>query len=320
MTTHIINTQGLTQSVSVDTPSFKRVFKELHDGMIAVGMVQTTDTGQLDLETLPSSGNIVQREIYGFKCYKMEDGISLPVYLKVIFRVAAGASSGRILWHISVSIGLGTNGDGTLTQATPAVELGTTAGYLNLDLGKIGLSFPSMFCMANGYLGVSFKQGIIPAAQSGPGPAAHSTLFNFFICRDSDDSGAATAEGVSLICAAPGGIDYGSMGAPPVLHRLGATGELTSTVRPFMAIGADTLTAINGKIPVFNCHTLTPAPKRLSQLMIATRPASAGSATDIISIAPVGVGDKQFAVMNAAYPADIFSGASCRCCFAMLWE
>lgn len=301
-------------------PDFSRVCKELHDQLVAAGMVATTDTGQLDFTSL-AGVVLTATTSYGFRIYRLDDGIALPVYLKIRFAAGPSLSSGnRQPWTLFLSLGLGTNGAGTLTQATAEYSVGSGGGYQNTDASKNGLPLTSLICCKAGFLGVSWKQAITAGSLSyAPSAVDAIGIGNFFICRDTDDSGALTAEGVSLVVIAPGGTSYDNYGGIPLVAHISAAGTVLASRRTCMFLGSDTLTTIEGKLPLFHLYTLTPTPRRIAQLLIAAKPVGSVS-NDELDSRSVGTAVRHFIVMNTCWPADVYAGTNTRAAIAMLWE
>lgn len=314
------NTPALSNTSAPAMPDFSRVCKELHDKLIEAGMVAATDTGQLDFAAMAAM-TLTPSTQYGYRIYQLSDGIGLPVFLKIRFASQNSIGTGnRQPWVLNISIGLGTNGAGGLTQATAEYTVGADTSYQNTDDSKAGLPLTSLICCKTGFLGVSWKQGITPVSASyAPSSADSIGIANFFICRDTDDSGAPTAEGVSLVVIAPGGTSYMNYGASPVVAHISATGTVIASRRTCMFLGGDTLTTIDGKLPLFHVYTLTPTPRRIAQLLIVAKPVgSVGN--DELDSRSVGTAERHFIAMNTCWPADVYSGTGARAAIAMLWE
>lgn len=320
MTKIVFSTPALSASSTPGMPDFSRVCKELHDNLIAAGMVATSDTGQLDfanLATLP----LIGPSSYGYRMYKLDDGIALPVYLKLRFMSGPSINSNnRQPWALGISIGIATNGAGVFTQGTAEYFIGCVDGYQNTDPSNNGLPIPSLICCKAGFLGVSWKQRITRGNVSyAPSDADSIGIGNFFICRDTNDSGENTAAGVSLIVIAPGGTSYNTFGGAPLVAHMSSVGEVIVSRRTCYFIGSDTLNTVDGKIPLFNMYTLTPAPRRIAQLLIAGKPVGSTN-NDEFDSKSVGTAVRRFIAMNSCWPGDIFNSTSARAAIAMLWE
>lgn len=139
------------------------------------------------------------------------------------------------------------------------------------------------------------------------------------MCRDTDDAGAVTAAGVSLVVIAPGGTTYESYGAAPVVAHISSAGTVLVTRRPCIAIGADAQITIGGSLPLFFMYTLTPTPRRIAQLLVVGKAAGTVGNDEFDGLS-VGTAARHFVAMNTAWPGDAYTGASCRAAIAMLWE
>lgn len=321
MTKVAFNTPALT-SGTVALPDFKRVCQELHDQLLAAGMVAASDTGQLDFDSITT---LTANTSYGYRIYQLDDGISLPVFLKI--RYASNNSysggAGRIPWSFYVSLGIATDGAGSLVNGTPECTLATnSSSYSPHRAAAIGQNLQSLICVLPGFLGVSFKQLCIePNATYAPSAAVADApgLVDFFVCRDCNDAGEPTADGVSLVVIANGGRNSANFGGPPYCAHIDASGVVVASSRVSLAIGAEQVSTVEGKVPLYNIYTMTPKPKRLAQLLCAARAVGA-SGNDETLAAAVGTEERTFLVMNPVWPADAFTGTNCRACLAMLWE
>ena len=301
----------------ITAANYREVCQELHDKLIEAGLVATADTGQLDFSSIAS---LTSSMIYGYRTYKFDDGLAFPVYLKIRFGTGGNIVGNNLVpWNLRISIGLGTNGAGGLTQATAEYLVGAV-GALYLDTSKAGLSLTSLICMTDGFLGVSWKQGAIQGSTSAPATVDGVPLASFFICRDTDDSGAPTADGVSLVVIAPGGILTDNYGGAPLVVHLRNDGDVIASSRASIAYGSDVVSTVNGKIPLFPMYTFTPAPRRLAQLLIAVRLPGSGLVNDELDSRSVGTELRHFIAMKSVWPADVFTNQSSRACIAMLWE
>ncbi|ASA16425.1 hypothetical protein MMK57_003736 [Pseudomonas aeruginosa] len=320
MTKVAFNTPALTSS-TVALPDFKRVCQELHDQLLTAGMVAASDSGQLDFDSMTT---LTTSTSYGFRIYQLDDGISLPVFLKIRFTSSSSfASSNRIPWSFYLSLGIGTDGAGNLVNGSPEYLVGcSTASYLSHRGTAIGQNLQSFICVLPGFLGVSFKQLCVePSANYGPSTAIADApgLMEFFVCRDCNDAGEPTADGVTLVVIARGGRTGSSFGEAPYCVHINAAGVIVVNDRSALALGAAQISTVDGKVPLYNIYTMTPRPKRLSQILCAAR-AIGASGNDDTMAAAVGTVERNFLVMNPVWPADVYTGNSSRACIAMLWE
>lgn len=96
----------------------------IHDALIAVGLVQTADTGQINLTTVtrPAGANTAG----GYEIFRFSDSLqaTVPVFIKIEYGTASTTASPG-LWMTS---GSGSNGAGTLTFAGPRNTATQTVG------------------------------------------------------------------------------------------------------------------------------------------------------------------------------------------------
>lgn len=88
--------------------------KQIHDGLLAVGLTQTSDTGQMSMSSLPLAVAATSYS-YGYTIYQWTDAYqsTFPLYMKLEWRNNIASTS--TTWNIWATLGSGTNGSGTLT-------------------------------------------------------------------------------------------------------------------------------------------------------------------------------------------------------------
>ena len=124
--------------------------KDIHDGLISVGLTQTSDTGQMSMTSLPvantSGGNALS---YGYNIYQFTDSYqsTFPIYIKITWYNNIGGAYGRL----GIQVGTGTNGSGTLTGKTTTAFSGDTAG----SVLAMGTNVDSFISFSNGCLNIA---------------------------------------------------------------------------------------------------------------------------------------------------------------------
>jgi hypothetical protein len=90
------------------------VFKSLHAAILAAGMVQTADTGQLDMTVAPTY-NTSSSTTYGYTIYRFNDAAqaTLPIYFKITWMNPGVSPPNFFIFQIT--IGTGSDGAGTIT-------------------------------------------------------------------------------------------------------------------------------------------------------------------------------------------------------------
>jgi hypothetical protein len=93
-------------------------FKNIHDGLLAVGLTKTADTGQLDLTTAPTVVLSSANHDYGYSIFQFTDAYqsTYPIFLKVRYTNMNAATTQPVT--VRVEIGEGTDGSGNLTGKT----------------------------------------------------------------------------------------------------------------------------------------------------------------------------------------------------------
>lgn len=142
---------GAAQTIT----TFKQWAEALHNALLAIGMVQTADTGQINfasIVTLPTADTNA-----GYGIYELNDSLSgtHPIYLKVNYSVGQSSTA-----EPGFQFGTGTNGAGTLTGV-----FGSQRSVYNA--GTTGSSTTdSIFCKVDGYLLIwMFKDMTVNEAQ-----------------------------------------------------------------------------------------------------------------------------------------------------------
>lgn len=135
--------RSLFEPASQATDAAFRAWTQHVDAMLTgpCGLVQTADTGQMDLAagTVP----VVSPQYQGYRIYRMNDALqaSAPVFLKVEYGWGGASTTTP---GIGVTIGSGTNGAGSITGAFWT----TFALYLG---GAVAAPAPWMACGGEGY-------------------------------------------------------------------------------------------------------------------------------------------------------------------------
>lgn len=182
----------------------EQFFQAFHDALIAVGLVQTSDTGQLaSFAGLPISSSLN----HGYRIYRFDDDlqVSAPIFIRVSFLLAY-INSFASFSYLDFSAGKGTNGAGALAEATPGMTSATfvtnnpsssqipnraTASYVSAGPGYLWLVLH-----ANSVFG---QQRLPTTSYPGrPEPIDHPLVF-FAICRSADHAGQPTEEGFSAL-------------------------------------------------------------------------------------------------------------------------
>lgn len=116
---------AFTQAPSVTTDAaFRAAAQQWHDALSAVGLVQTSDTGQINLTTVTKPG--AANTSAGYEIWRFADTLqaTVPVYIKIEY----GTGGGATLFGIWITTGASTDGAGTLgTIKTNRIQMQTTS-------------------------------------------------------------------------------------------------------------------------------------------------------------------------------------------------
>lgn len=156
--------------------NFRTWYGEIRTAMAAVGMVQTSDTGQVNPATMTRPGTST---FAGYEIWRFADTLqaTAPIYIKI----EMGTGSATTRPTLAITVGTGTNGAGTLTGVVSTRQV--------IDAGvPAATSWPSYFCHISGFFGFEFKHGAI----------TNAAQFAVAICRTCDSSGVATGDGCTI--------------------------------------------------------------------------------------------------------------------------
>lgn len=94
----------------------KRWVDTTHDSLIAAGLIQTDDTGQLNIAEDDEAAVSGSATTHGYRIYEINDAYSgvQPIYIKIGFRTSNSTSGGTHSGILTVQVGFGTDGSGAL--------------------------------------------------------------------------------------------------------------------------------------------------------------------------------------------------------------
>lgn len=157
--------------------TFREWGLELATRLSTVGLVQTTDTGQINWTTVNRAG---VNALAGYEVWRFDDPLqaTVPVFILIEYRTGNGANVPDLRFRV----GEGSDGSGALTgiQSTTRNIIGATAAVSDT-------AYSSYICLVDGFLGIEHKASI------------NNLTGSFFISRSCDSAGDETAEGL-LIC------------------------------------------------------------------------------------------------------------------------
>lgn len=136
-----------TFSVTLNNTS---TIKAIHNALITLGLVQTSDTGQLNLTTAPAA-NSTANYSFGYTVYRWNDDYqaTYPIFLRIDWTNYNKTDGSK---NIGITVGEGTNGAGAITGKTITSTGGSTSGsgtaataYMSLVDGSLALFIASNF-------------------------------------------------------------------------------------------------------------------------------------------------------------------------------
>lgn len=296
----------------------KKTFSDLHDALIAVGMTQTTDTGQIvDFE---SGVNVITTKnvtTHGFRVYELNDSFhtNSPIFIKVEYQSIFRTNSSKGVAHMpmfTLQIGSGSNGSGGLVNAS--------LGCASIQMDYIGLKYPELYnegtfssyvYLDDGVFWMAIGCGAIKTRETAslsvlPNyPGAGSPIACFAISRACDEAGSIILNKAALIStarlSAPLSIsDYvGFFQYAPDCHFLDLSrGQWFRSARPLARPISDMQLTFNGSTPLSRLYGYF-GDGKLTQLSgLASVPAGQISDGDVFQATLEGIKERIYTVPN----------------------
>jgi hypothetical protein len=177
-----MTTSLVTSAIQHNTDAeFRAWAKQVSDQLIAVGMVRTTDTGQIDFTTVtrPAANTYTSYEVFKFPATDPLQA-TRPIFFKIGYGTGGSLNSPGLL----IETGTGSSGAGVITGPHFLRPIGRHSP-------PDSVATPSHVCFVPA-LGALVFSGWNGSTNSQP-----RCIFFFSIQRPLDDAGASTAEGVS---------------------------------------------------------------------------------------------------------------------------
>lgn len=178
--TTVYNTSGPYSHGS--DAAFQTWITALHNLIVGCGLVQTSDTGQLDFATAARPG--ATNTMAGFRMYRFNDSLqaTAPIFIKLF--VGNGASTVGTSFGWQIAIGIATDGAGGLVAPITAGTIVATKGTATYGVGTNG----NFACHTAGAAWIAFQQkGISDGA-----------IAAFAVFRTCGDDGLPTGEGCTF--------------------------------------------------------------------------------------------------------------------------
>lgn len=154
----------------------------------SIGFLKTADTGQIDWTTVTRPGGTNTAAGYEIRVFADTLQSTKPIYVKIEY----GNGSATSYPQVWVTVGVGSNGSGTLTGITTSR---VTIGLSTIITSSV-INYPSRYCYKDGHIGLEWKRG------------STSNTFKpygyFTITRTVDNNGAWTGDGVHFVYMSTG--------------------------------------------------------------------------------------------------------------------
>lgn len=129
--------------------AFRTWGSELNTKFASVGLVQTADTGQINWTTATRAGTNADA---GFEIWRLSSS-------NLYFRINYGTGSSTATPRLSLQVGQGSNGSGTLTGQTSTLQV--AIGAANSAPASTVTNYQSLLCATANFFGLSWKIGSI---------------------------------------------------------------------------------------------------------------------------------------------------------------
>lgn len=176
-------TYTLPVSQSTDA-GFREWGSALSAGLASAGLVQTSDTGQINWTTVVRAA---PDNSAGYEIWRMDD--AMQATKPVFFKLEYGSGSSSNVPFMWLTVGSGSNGSGTITDTYLARTLIAPNGAANTGGG----GRPTYISVQPGFVGVVVNGGCLTWASN------NMSCGYFFVMRTTDDSAVPTADGLAII-------------------------------------------------------------------------------------------------------------------------
>lgn len=295
------------------TANFRVWAAEIIAQLLAVGLTQTADTGQINTATVAKPAVNTSA---GYAIFRFNDTAQAtsPVFMRIEFGTGAGTTVPRIL----ITVGTGTNGAGVINGTV----LDQVAVTNEVAPASTVTAYTSRFCYnaTMGFLGLVWKLG--------GGGTGGVSLGGFFIYRSTNAAGASTTDAIMLITnspTVPGSNGY--QGAAQALSYLTSV-AYNSAILPWPSAAWAHVpflipaTLYAGNVQVFPIFQYTPILGINASCAIALMSEIALGGT-VTGVALVGAATHTFLQVGGCFGAGNFTAQNLGSSFygvLMLWE
>lgn len=266
------------------------------------GLVQTTDTGQINWTTVTRPAASAYG---GYEVWRFDDALqgAAPVFIKIEY----GSSNNQATPAIRVTVSSGTNGAGTPTGLISAAIANYASGVLVANANIT--NFPSYAVHTAGYFALVFKIG------AGVGGL---TLFSIMVQRSVDNSGIPTPDATLFI-------GYGSSSQSTAAAPASLINYVLSSVNT--AVTGEDIGFVPSRVP---SSIITAGPQLfLHWVMLPRQQPLVGSGAYILSevatgsehdLVLVGTTPRHYLAVGNAFRRTAFHGANVATGTVILWE
>lgn len=287
MTTHSYSRSALNNTDVM----FRENIQAYSELLTAIGLIQTSDNGQINKEaaTRPAAAG----QSAGYEIFEFSDSLQevSPIFLRVEY-----LSAGNIqIFGTAVTIGQGTDGAGNLTGVT-------SQRLYSYGASPTNNSFTTFGCHTEGFAGVMSQVGSITSSSS-------AASGSFMICRSCDANGHPTADGCIVYNHNVSGFPHGQ-----ALRFSGAAGRVNASPSVDIALlPLGVSQTISGEIPVYPMWM--PLPALTAVVGAIAMPQALLGNVDTLEVAAVGVQPRTYLIALGG-----FQPRSNPLGFGMLWE
>lgn len=249
---------------------FRTWVQAVHDAVAASGMIQTTDTGQINPVTVARPTAAVT--LAGYEIWRFNDALqnTAPIYVKLSYYTGNNASGNNP--STRVQVGRGSDGAGNLTGLNTGTAI--SAPSSTSSSAATGTAMTILSCHTDGFFSLYMSSVFTtPALTGSPGI--------WMIDRFRNSSGVATAEGYNLLFISSNAATFvysvnyytssiagAYTGAPLILDQASLSGKLTQVYSvdapPKQLLGAVGLMRSDGaQFSTFTCDPFNQSQSRI---------------------------------------------------------
>lgn len=149
MTTHITN----TPISHLDDAGFRAWISEIHNSLLTVGLIQTSDAGQVNFATATRPATSSVYNVYSIYRFNDSQQSNCPIFIKFYFMTQTTNTA-----RINIEIGNGTDGSGNILNSNVfqgiQITKQVTSNTENSTVNRL-----SYFSHSDGFFAMSIKNG-----------------------------------------------------------------------------------------------------------------------------------------------------------------